>query len=166
MMNKTDIQLVGKVSDKVRSFVKVNDNEVHLHCKLGLLLNNHGMSQKDLIKLTGIPQNQVSGFVTNRPGVKLAFIARFAAAVLIPILAYFGYKFEDITSWAMVGTIFIQFVSNPFLVGLTLVNAFNIVPDSTTDGIADSNRAMKYVEPGKTKRDVEFYDELDDQGGY
>lgn len=40
-MNKTDIQLVGKVSDKVRSFVKANDNEVHLHSNLGLLWNTN-----------------------------------------------------------------------------------------------------------------------------
>lgn len=79
----------------------------------------------------------------------LTFIFRFVAALLIPILAYMGLNFEDFTTWAVVWTVFLQFISNPFLVILTVINAINIVPDSTTKGLSDSNRALKYVEPNK-----------------
>lgn len=79
----------------------------------------------------------------------LMFILRFVGALLIPVLAYMGLNFEDFTTWAVVWTVFLQFVSNPFLVILTVINAINIIPDPTTKGLSDSNRALKYQKPNK-----------------
>lgn len=69
----TESQLVGKVSPKMRSFILKNNNGVHLHSNVGLLLSKHDMTQQDLVKLTGIPQNQMSAFATNRQGVKMGY---------------------------------------------------------------------------------------------
>ena len=69
-----------------------------------------------------------------------AFVTRFALALVLPILAYFGIKFAV---FALLG----KFVSNPYLVGLTVFNALNIVPDPTTTGLGDSTRALEYEEP-------------------
>lgn len=82
----------------------------------------------------------------------ILFIFRFIAALLIPVLGYMGFRFEDLTTWAVVWDIFIQFISNPFLVGLTIVSAVNILPDPTTQGFADSEQALKYDYP---KKDVD-----------
>lgn len=82
----------------------------------------------------------------------ILFIFRFIAALAIPVLAYMGLRFEDLVTWAMVGEVFWQFVSNPFLLTLTIVNAVNILPDPTTDGFSDSEQALKYSYP---KKDVE-----------
>ena len=76
-----------------------------------------------------------------------AFLARFALAVLVPILGYYGLKFEDLTSWTSVGKIFSDFLSNPYLVGLTIFNAWNMLPDPTTQGISDSAQALTYTLP-------------------
>lgn len=82
----------------------------------------------------------------------MSFILRFIAALIIPVLAYMGYRFEDLTTWSMVGEVFLQFISNPFLIGLTVINAINLVPDPTTQGISDSEQALKYSYP---KKDVD-----------
>jgi len=82
----------------------------------------------------------------------IQFIVRFIAALLIPVLAYMGLNYEDFSTWNMVGEFFFNFISNPFLVFLTVVNAINIVPDPTTAGLGDSRQAMRYLTP-KNDRD-------------
>lgn len=76
-----------------------------------------------------------------------AFVIRLLLAIVLPILTYFGLKFEDLTSWAGVYELFLKFLGNPYLIGLSIVSALNIVPDPTTVGISDSERAMGYTEP-------------------
>ena len=77
----------------------------------------------------------------------VAFLARFLVAILVPALAYLGYKAEDVTSWDAVGRILTQFISNPYLIVLTAFNAFNMVPDPTTAGLGDSAQALTYEAP-------------------
>ena len=77
------------------------------------------------------------------------FILRFIAALIIPVLTYFGLKFEDLTTWGKVGELIIEAVSNPFVVGLIIFNALNMIPDPTTAGIGDSERALSYESPNK-----------------
>lgn len=78
----------------------------------------------------------------------LQFIVRFIGALLVPILAYLGVKFEDINSWATLWSLVLNFVSNPYLLGLTVINAINLLPDPTTKGLSDSERALHYEKPG------------------
>lgn len=77
------------------------------------------------------------------------FVLRFALALVLPVLTYLGLKFEDLTTWGGVGNVLVQFISNPFLVGLTLVNALNMIPDPTTSGLGDSERALGYETPNE-----------------
>lgn len=76
-----------------------------------------------------------------------AFLYRVALAIALPILTYFGIKFEDITSWGALFGLFGKFLSNPYLVGLTIVNILNIIPDPTTKGLGDSEQALSYTKP-------------------
>lgn len=76
-----------------------------------------------------------------------AFVMRFALAIVLPILTYYSLKFEDLTSWAGVYDLFLKYLSNPYLIGLSIVSALNMVPDPTTAGLSDSERAMGYTEP-------------------
>lgn len=76
-----------------------------------------------------------------------AFLYRVALAIALPILTYFGINFQDLTSWDAVFDLFGKFVSNPYLVGLTIVNILNIIPDPTTKGLSDSERALSYNKP-------------------
>ncbi|MET3558714.1 phi LC3 family holin [Streptococcus rupicaprae] len=75
------------------------------------------------------------------------FVSRFVLAVIVPVLAYLGLKFEDLTSWGAVGRVLVDFISNPYLIGLAVVNALNVLPDPTTAGLSDSERALTYTEP-------------------
>lgn len=76
-----------------------------------------------------------------------AFVIRLLLAIILPILTYFGLKFEDLNSWGGVYELLLKFLSNPYLIGLSIVSALNIVPDPTTAGLSDSERAMGYTEP-------------------
>lgn len=75
------------------------------------------------------------------------FLFRVALAIALPIFTYFGVKFEDLKTWDKVGEIILNFISNPYLVGLTIVNILNLIPDPTTKGVGDSASALDYKEP-------------------
>ena len=78
----------------------------------------------------------------------MTFIIRFLGALVVPVLAYMGVKFEEINSWVGLFNVLKDFVSNPYLVVLTLVNAINLLPDPTTPGVKDSDKALQYIKPG------------------
>lgn len=77
------------------------------------------------------------------------FIIRFVIAVFLPVLAYYGYKAEDLTSWATVWDIIVRALSNPYVLVTMVVNALNIIPDPTSKGLSDSENALSYKEPAK-----------------
>lgn len=79
----------------------------------------------------------------------IMFIVRFIGALAIPVLAYLGLELKDLTSWDMVLDVLVNFISNPYLVILTVVNALNMTIDPTTKGITDSEKALQYTEPKK-----------------
>ena len=79
----------------------------------------------------------------------IMFIVRFVGALAIPVLAYLGLELKDLTSWNMVLEVLVNFISNPYLVILTVINALNMTIDPTTKGITDSEKALQYTEPKK-----------------
>lgn len=79
----------------------------------------------------------------------MLFLIRFIGALFVPVLAYMGIRYDDLTSWPMIWDIMIRFFSNPFLFVLTIVNAINILPDPTTVGLSDSKRALNFEQPRK-----------------
>lgn len=77
----------------------------------------------------------------------MLFTVRFFTALMIPVLTYLGLKAEDLTTWNGVFDVLFSIISNPFLIGLIIINALNMVPDPTTKGLSDSERALEYKEP-------------------
>ena len=75
------------------------------------------------------------------------FWVEIAAAILLPILAYFGLSWEDMTSWAALGNVLLEAIQNPVVIVATLVSAWNAITDPTTKGISDSEQAMTYNKP-------------------
>ena len=75
--------------------------------------------------------------------------AQMACAVVLPILAYFGLAWEDMTAWASIGEVLLRAVQNPVVVVSVLVSVFNALTDPTTAGVSDSVRAMTYETPHK-----------------
>ena len=75
------------------------------------------------------------------------FWAEIAAAILLPILAYLGLSWQDMTSWKALGDVFVKAVQNPVIIVATIVSVWNAITDPTTKGISDSDQAMTYEKP-------------------
>lgn len=68
-------------------------------------------------------------------------------AIILPILSYFGLKWEEITTWAALGTLIVEAIKNPVVVVAVLVSLYNAIIDPTTKGFGDSKQALTYTEP-------------------
>lgn len=77
------------------------------------------------------------------------FIANLAMAILLPILTYMGLSWEDMTTWAALGEVFVSAIQNPVVVVSVIVSVWNALNDPTTAGVSDSTRAMAYTAPNK-----------------
>ena len=77
------------------------------------------------------------------------FWAQIAVAIVVPILTYFGFAWEDMTTWEAFGNLFVEAVKNPVVVLSVLVSLFNAINDPTTKGLSDSERAMSYDKPAE-----------------
>lgn len=80
------------------------------------------------------------------------FWAQVAAAVVVPILAYLGLSWEDMTTWEALGGILAQAVQNPVILGSVVVSLWGIINDPTTAGLSDSKRALTYEAPKKEEK--------------
>lgn len=72
---------------------------------------------------------------------------QIAAALVLPILAYFGLAWEDMTSWGALWDVLQRAVQNPVVLLAAAASVFNAVTDPTTAGIGDSRRALGYKTP-------------------
>lgn len=79
----------------------------------------------------------------------ILFIAQIVASVFVPILAYFGLNWEDMTTWTAIGNLFVQAIQNPVVCLSVAISVFNAITDPTTKGIGDSERALGYDKPAE-----------------
>ena len=77
------------------------------------------------------------------------FWANLVAAIVLPILAYLGLSWEDMTSWAGLGNALLEAVKNPVILVSVLVSVWNLITDPTTRGLSDSSRALDYDKPAE-----------------
>ena len=77
--------------------------------------------------------------------------AQIACAAILPVFAYFGLSWSDMTSWAALGTLLARAVHNPVVVVSVLVSVFNATIDPTTAGVGDSRLAMTYAVPHRDR---------------
>ena len=75
------------------------------------------------------------------------FWANLAAAVVLPVLAYLGLNWQDMTTWGALGSALLEAVKNPVIVVSVLVSVWNLLVDPTTKGVSDSTQALTYTEP-------------------
>lgn len=75
------------------------------------------------------------------------FWANLASAVLLPILAYMGLNWADMTSWAALGIVLWEAIKNPVIVVAVIVSVWNLINDPTTKGLSDSAQALTYTTP-------------------
>jgi phi LC3 family holin len=75
------------------------------------------------------------------------FWVQIAVAIVVPILAYLGMSWDDMTTWAALGNIFVEAVKNPVIIVSVLVSVWNAINDPTTTGLSDSPQALSYDKP-------------------
>ena len=75
------------------------------------------------------------------------FLAQIVVAVVLPILTHMGMNWEDITTWAAFGNLFLSAIQNPVIVVAVIISVWNAINDPTTKGLSDSAQAMAYVTP-------------------
>lgn len=77
-----------------------------------------------------------------------------AGVVVSPVLAYSGANLSDFTTWDSVGEAVVSTIKNPYLVGsivFAVLGFLGVSADPTTSGISDSNEAMQYNKPKKSR---------------
>lgn len=77
------------------------------------------------------------------------FWVQVLLAIATPVLAYAGLTASDITTWTKVWELIVMAVSNPYILGLIVVNIWSAMNDPTTSGLGDSKLAMTYQAPKK-----------------
>jgi phi LC3 family holin len=75
------------------------------------------------------------------------FWVQVIVAIVVPILAYFGMSWDDMTTWAKLGSIFLEAVKNPVIIVSVLLSVWNAINDPTTKGFSDSREALTYEKP-------------------
>lgn len=75
------------------------------------------------------------------------FWVEVGAAIVLPILAYLGLSWEDMTSWAALGEVLLTAIQNPVILVAVGVSVWNAITDPTTKGISDSEQALTYNKP-------------------
>ena len=77
------------------------------------------------------------------------FWVQIVVAVILPVLAYFGLSWEDMTTWGAIGQVLLDAVKNPVVIVSVVVSVFNTITDPTTKGLSDSTRALDYDKPAE-----------------
>lgn len=75
------------------------------------------------------------------------FWVNIVLSVILPILAHLGMNWEDLTTWAALGGVFLSAVQNPVIMAAVAVSVWNAINDPTTAGLSDSKNALTYTEP-------------------
>lgn len=70
------------------------------------------------------------------------FIAQLVMSVLVPIVGYAGITLADLTSWGALGTLLLNAISNPYVIGLVIISVYNAIIDPTTKGQKDSTKIL------------------------
>lgn len=70
-------------------------------------------------------------------------------AIVATALTQLGMSWEQVTSWATLGQVLLDAVSNPVVVVAVISAVYNAVIDPTTAGVSDSKSALTYTKPKK-----------------
>lgn len=81
----------------------------------------------------------------------LSFWIGIVISIVAPVLTYFGLTVQDLTTWSAIGSLFVDAISNPYVILTILVSVYNTIVDPTTTGVTDSANALTYTEPNSDK---------------
>ena len=70
------------------------------------------------------------------------FFVQVALSFFVPVLAYLGLNWSDVTTWGSFFEVIMAALSNPYCLSIALVSVFNAVVDSSSPGISDSKHVL------------------------
>lgn len=70
------------------------------------------------------------------------FYIQIALSIFVPVLAYLGINWSDVTTWDTFFQVIIAAISNPYCLSIVAVSLFNTVVDTSSLGINDSNHVL------------------------
>lgn len=70
------------------------------------------------------------------------FYIQLLLSVFVPVLAYLGINWSDVTTWGTFFQVIISAISNPYCLSIVAVSLFNTVVDTSSPGINDSNHVL------------------------
>ena len=76
-----------------------------------------------------------------------SFWFQLVLSIVLPMFAYFGVNWEEMTTWARLGQFFWQAIQNPVVIVAIVVSVWNALIDPTTKGFSDSKLALSYDKP-------------------
>lgn len=82
------------------------------------------------------------------------FWMAWLAGVAVAVLAYMNVQTTDITSWQSLADVLVRFISNPYLVGLVIVQFIQTTVDTSTAGFSDSTVTLIKKDIKETAGDV------------
>ncbi len=70
------------------------------------------------------------------------FYIQLVLSVFIPVLAYLGINWSDVTTWDTFFQVILSAISNPYCLSIVAVSIFNTIVDTSSPGINDSEHVL------------------------
>lgn len=70
------------------------------------------------------------------------FYVQLVLSVFVPVLAYLGINWSDVTTWDTFFQVILSAVSNPYCLSIVAVSIFNTIVDTSSYGVSDSNHVL------------------------
>lgn len=70
------------------------------------------------------------------------FYIQLILSVFVPVLAYLGINWSDVTTWGTFFQVIISAISNPYCLSIVAVSLFNTIVDTSSPGMSDSKHVL------------------------
>lgn len=70
------------------------------------------------------------------------FYIQLILSIFVPVLAYLGINWSDVTTWGTFFHVIVAAISNPYCLSIVAVSLFNTVVDTSSMGISDSKHVL------------------------
>ena len=70
------------------------------------------------------------------------FYVQILLSVFVPVLAYLGINWSDVTTWDTFFQVIVSAISNPYCLSIVAVSLFNTIVDTSSLGINDSEHVL------------------------
>ena len=70
------------------------------------------------------------------------FYIQLILSVFVPVLAYLGINWSEVTTWGTFFEVIMAAISNPYCLSIVAVSLFNTIVDTSSPGVNDSKQVL------------------------